>query len=227
MIELLREAIALYNLPFTALLGVVLFYWLLVMVGSLDFDFDLFDFGGGDGLPGEVGDLPSGHAGGGALGGAMLTAGRIFGLTQVPIAIWGSFFILFMWIGSMLLNYRFNGTAGDRDLATAAMLLIPNGIGSVVLTRLVTLPVGRLFGALSRVDDEVMKIEGQTGVVTTVELDEHFGQVQVNQSGAPSLVNARLLVPGPALRKGDRIRVLQPSADGGFYYVEPLSPPSA
>lgn len=226
MIELIREAIALYNLPFTALLGVVLLYWLLVMVGSLDFDFDLFDFGSGDGGVGEVGDLPGGH-GGGALGGAMLSAGRLFGLTQVPIAIWGSFFILFMWIGSMLLNYRFNGAAGDRDLSTAAMLLIPNLIGSVVLTRLVTFPVGRFFGALSQVDDEVMKIEGHTGVVTTVELDERYGQVQVNQSGAPSLVNARLRESAPALHKGDLVRVLQPSHDGSFYYVEPLSPPPA
>lgn len=217
MNELIREALALPNLPLTALLGMMLVYWLLVLVGTLDFDFDLFDLGG----DAAAGDMPGDH--GGALGGAMLTAGRLFGFHQVPIAIWGSFFILFLWSGSMILNYRFNGADGAHALGTAGWLLLPNVLGSLLFTKITTLPVARLFGALSKVDDECRSPERQNGFVTTMELDDRYGQVQVNQSGAPLLINARLRQPG-SLRKGDAVRVLEPSADGHFYFVEPLPP---
>src|SRR5688500_9650676 len=94
VIEFIQAAFALYNLPLTALLGMVMFYWLLVMVGALDFDLDLFD-GGADA------DLGA-HPAGGSLGGAMLSAGRLFGFSKVPIAIWGSFFSLFLWMLAMI-----------------------------------------------------------------------------------------------------------------------------
>lgn len=220
MNELLREALALPNLPLTAFVGVVLIYWLLVVVGTLDFDFDLFD-AGSDVMSGETTELP-GHHGGGALGGAMLAAGRLLGFHQVPIAIWGSFFILFLWVGSMILNYRFNSGDEARELTTAAWLLVPNVVGSLALTKVSMLPVAKLFGALSKVDDEVSRPEHRNGFVTTLELDERYGQVQINQSGAPLLINARLQKPG-VLHKGDAVRVLELSPDGHFYLVEPLS----
>lgn len=220
VIEFIREAIAIYNLPFTALLGAVLFYWVLVLIGALDFDFDLFDFGdGGADLP----DVHTSHAGG-FIGGAMLSVGRVFGFSQVPIAIWGSFFALFLWVGSMLLNYRFNGTLGDRSLTTAALLLIPGGIASLVLTKLITLPFAKLFAAMSGVNTESLMVLNQVGVVTTTVLDHEHGQVQIESSGAPALINARLRADGPTLRKGDHVRVTETHSEGLFYYVEPHHP---
>ncbi|TDU71059.1 hypothetical protein EI77_02177 [Prosthecobacter fusiformis] len=215
MIELFQESLATHNLPLTALLGMVVLYWLLVMIGAFDFDLDLFD--GGADTP----DLSSPHSGG-TLGGAMLSAGRFFGFAQVPIAIWGSFFVLFLWLFGLILNYRLNGAPGDRSLTTAALLLVPGCIGSLALTKLVTLPVGKFFGAMADADSESLIIQGQVGIVTTTSLDERYGQVQVAQGGAPALVNARLHTGPDSLQKGDRIRVLEASPDGSFYYVEPL-----
>ncbi|GAA5145960.1 hypothetical protein GCM10023213_38340 [Prosthecobacter algae] len=217
MIELFQEALAIYNLPLTALLGMVVFYWLMVMVGALDFDLDLFEGGS------EVPDLSADH-GGGSLGGAMLTAGKFLGFSQVPIAIWGSFFILFLWLAGLILNYRFNGDAGDRSLATAALLLIPGGILSLAATKLITYPVAKLFAAMTDVATESLAIVGQDGVVTTTALDHQFGQVQVQQDGAPALLNARLHPGQSPLQKGDRIRVLEASPEGSFYYVESTQP---
>ena len=220
MTELFQEALSLHNLPLTALLGMVVFYWLLVMVGALDFDLDFFD--GGTDAP----DL-SAHSSGGTLGGAMLTAGRVFGFSQVPIAVWGSFFALFLWFFGVILNYRFNGEPGNRDLATAAMLLVPNGIVSLVLTKIVTLPVGKFFGAMANADSESQTIQGHTGIVMTTSLDARYGQVQVDQGGAPALVNARLHPGQHPLQKGDRVRVLEASPEGSFYYVESIPPSSS
>ncbi len=217
MIELIQEAFATHHLPLTALLGMVVFYWLMVMVGALDFDLDLLD--GGSDLP----DLSADH-GGGSLGGAMLTAGKFLGFSQVPIAIWGSFFILFLWLAGLILNYRFNGEAGERSLATAALLLIPGGILSLAATKLITYPVAKLFAAMSDVDTESVAIVGQAGVVTTTVIDDQHGQVEVRQEGAPALINARLHAGQSPLQKGDRIRVLEASPEGSYYYVESIQP---
>lgn len=217
VIEFIREAIAIYNLPFTALLGAAFCYWLLIVIGALDFDFDLFDFGDGSG---DMADVHTSNSGG-FIGGAMLGAGRIFGFSQVPLAIWGSFLILFLWLGSMLLNYRFNGVPGDRSLSTAALLLIPGGIASLVATKLITMPFAKLFAAMSGVNTESLVVLKQVGVVTTTVLDQQHGQVQVEASGAPALLNARLRGDGPALHKGDLVRVVEAAEEGLFYYVEP------
>lgn len=217
MIELIQEAIALYNLPLTLMLGLVVFYWLMVVFGALDFETDLPDFGDGGG---ELSDLSGDH--GGASGGAMLTAGRFLGFSQVPLAIWGSFFVLFLWLFALVLNHRFNGVSGDRDLATAAWFLIPSGIASLVLTKLVTLPVAKLFSAMGDVTTESLAVIGREGTVTTTALDHQHGQIEVGESGAPALINARLREPGPTLVKGDRVRILEASDEGTFYYVEPI-----
>ena len=37
--EILREAITTTHLPYTVLLGLVLFYWLTVFIGALDLEF--------------------------------------------------------------------------------------------------------------------------------------------------------------------------------------------
>lgn len=217
MIEFIQEAIALHNLPLTALLGMVLFYWLMVMIGMLDFDLDLFDMGdAGSDMPDMSVDHPS------SMGGAMMTAGRFLGFSQVPIAIWGSFFILFLWVFGLILNYRFNGVAGDRSLPMAGWLLIPGVLGSLAMTKVITLPVARLVAAMSGASTESVTLLGSTGAVTTTALDDSHGQVEVAQGGAPALINARLRHSGITLQKGDRVRVLEASSSGVFYFVEPL-----
>ena len=222
MNELIQEALALPNLPLTLLLGVILAYWLFVLIGGLDLD--VFDIGGDVDVGADVSDVSS-HPSGAALGGLVFNAGRLLGISQVPLAIWASFFVLFIWAGALILNYRFNGEAGDRDLTRAAFLLLPNLAGSFVLTRLATWPVAKIFGAFSQVSDESSQIEGRLGVVLTTELTDTFGQVQVDPShGAPALVMARLTKPGPALGKGDRVRVIKASPDRSLYFVEPQPP---
>lgn len=217
MTELLQEALALYNLPLTALLVMVVFYWLLVLMGALDFDLEVPDFSdGGSAPPGMTLHDPS------ALSGTLAVAARFMGFGQVPIAIWGSFFVLFSWGASLILNYRFNGIAGDRSLAMAAWLLIPGGIISLLLTKLMTLPLAKFLAALAGSSTESIVIIGHTGVVASMGLDESYGQVEVNQGGAPALINARLPTAGPALQKGDRVRVIQALSEGSFYYVEPV-----
>lgn len=216
MIELIREAFGTHNIIVTMMLGLVVFYWLLVMVGAVDFDLDLFDFGDAGATP-ELPDAPDSSVN---LGGAWLTAGKFLGFSQVPMVVWGSFLALFMWAISLVLNYQFNGEPGNREISTSLMLLVPNFIGSLILTKLATLPVAKLFAAMSDADNESEDVVGRTGTVVSSEVDERYGQLQIAGKGAPLLINVRLDEGSARLSKGDTAKVVSAAADQSFYYVK-------
>lgn len=218
MLELIRESISAHQLPMTVLLGIVVLYWLMVIFGLVDLEGDVFELGDG------VGEGGDGHVGGaGATGGMWVTAGRWLGFSQVPIAVWGSFAVLFTWVGSLILNYRYNGVPGERDGLTAILLMLPSGAISLVMTKLVTMPVGRLFAAMADADLEGVEVVGQVGTVTTGMVDERHGQVQISSKGAPVLLQVRVAAGMRALMRGEAVRVMAGSADGAWYLVEPLS----
>ncbi len=218
MFEFIREAFSAHQLPATMVLGLVILYWLIVMIGGLDFDSSILD--GGD-LP-DVHDV---HHGPSALGGAWVAAGRLLGFAKVPVAVWGSFAVLFTWAAALLLNYYFNGEPGNRDFGRAALLFVPASIIGLVATKIVTLPVGKLFAAMADADTEGVEVIGKTGAVTTSTVDERYGQLQIATGGAPVLLNVRVSAGSAPLKKGDPARVLSASPDGSFYYVEAALPP--
>src|SRR4051812_36522355 len=117
MSEVLAEATRLINLPFTLLLGLILFYWMLVAIGLLDMhlfsdgDFDLhtdahtdldgdgdLDFHGDPHLHGDKGL----HLHGGSWWAGPLT---FVNVGQVPVMIVVSVLSLCLWVGALLSNY--------------------------------------------------------------------------------------------------------------------------
>ena len=88
--ELWEQAILPYNLPLTILLGLVVGFWILTLIGGVSFDADL-DLDA-DTATGDLGDLPA----------AML---RAVNAGHVPVAIVLSVLLLMMWMASIILNY--------------------------------------------------------------------------------------------------------------------------
>jgi hypothetical protein len=215
MLELYQEAIAPHNLPLSLLLSLVVLYWLLVIFGLFGLETELPDLG----EPGA--DLPT-EPGGTPLGGAWLSAGRLIGLAQVPLVVWGSFFVLFLWGFCVIGNFYYNGTPATRSLGTAAWIFGGGIIISLILTKLVTLPVGRLFSAMNEADNESVSVLGQTATVATIELTTSAGQVQLGNVGAPVLLNARLEAGHAALPKGATVVIVSASPDGLFHWVKPV-----
>jgi hypothetical protein len=222
VIELIQEALASYNLPLTMLLGLVVFYWLLVIIGAMDFDVDMPDVGDVDTGPdfSDVSSDSSSHH----VGGAWLTAGRFLGFSQVPIAVWASFFTLFLWAISIVLNYQFNGVPGDRDTGTATMLLLPGALGSLILTKLAIIPVARMLTAMANASTENVTVLKKIGIVTTTQVTQRYGQLQIDGTGAPVLINVRLREGRTPLSKGDSAIVTESSPDGTYHYVEATQP---
>jgi hypothetical protein len=183
MLEVLTESIRYVNLPFTVLLGVVVLYWLFVMLGALDLST------GGDA------DADAHHEGGGS--GWFGHVLHFINVGEVPVMLVASVMILCLWIGSLMTNYYF---AGDSVLLACAFL-VPNLVLSLIVTRYVTLPLRPLFRYLMKEHGEERIVVGQTCQIITSEATETFGQAQIDTSGAPLLINVRT-IDGSALPKG-------------------------
>jgi hypothetical protein len=213
MLELFQAAISPHQLLLSLLLALVIGYWLLVILGALDFETDLpDDFGGAD---------VEAHDGHGInTGGAWITAGRLFGFSQVPIVVWGSFIILFLWFVSLALNQTWNANA---DTLRAFLLLLPNFAISAISTKLITLPVAKLFKAMADADTETEAVIGRSGTVVSIEADATYGQLEISAKGAPLLINVRTQTGAAALPKGAQAQVTSAGPDNTFYFIESLN----
>jgi hypothetical protein len=219
MSELITEALGHHQLPLTILLGFVMLYWILVAAGMLECDVE-------SGTHAHDGSLDHGgspdHSG--ALGAAWATAGRWLGFSSVPLVVWASFFILYLWIAALILNAVFNGQPGERGVITALILVVPSTFASLIMTRLSTWPLGRLFNLLAQAKTEAVEVIGLTGVVTTSAVDERFGRLEITTQGAPVILIVRVAPGERHLARGEHARVMKSSADGA-YLVAPAHVP--
>ena len=215
MFELFQASIQPHQLLLSLLLTLVVCYWLLVLLGALDFEADLPDDLGTDGDAHH--GASSTHALGMSTGGAWLSVGRFLGFSQVPLMVWLSFMILFMWFGSLALNEWYNQAC---SLGQAAWLLLPNLVGSLIVTKLVTFPVAKLFKAMGDADSEAEEVIGRTGVVVSTEADATYGQLEITTANVPLLINVRTQPDAAPLKRGDSAKVTSAGPDNIFYLIE-------
>lgn len=206
------------------LLGLVLGYWLLVIVGVIDAELD----GDGD-FGGEISDGHGhGHAHGSGGAGMSDGGGRVgrsglFNFSDVPLTIAGSFVAIFMWLFSVWGNYYFNGSPGNRSLPVAIVLLFPNGLLSLMCARVAVIPFQKLFRAMRNASTESEAIVGREAKVASVSVDERYGQVEVSTNSVPLLVNARTEAGAEALPRGTRVVITAAAEDGSYYFVRPAA----
>lgn len=214
MFELFQASVSQNQILLTILLGLVVCYWLMVILGVLDLETDVAD-GGADGNI----DMDPGHDA--TTGSIWMSTGRFLGFSKVPIVVWLSFVSLFMWFFSLVLNQYWNPGA---DVSRALLLLPPNFVISVIVTKIVTIPIARLFAAMADADSEGEEILGRSGTVISMEANETYGQIEIPAKGAPLLVNVRCLPGSPALKKGTPVKVTDAGPDNKFYYIESSNP---
>lgn len=211
MLELFQAAISPHQILLTLLLALVVCYWLLVILGAMDFDTDIPDAD-------LDADSDGHHAHDGmSTGGVWLTAGRFLGFSQVPLVVWGSFMVLFLWFGSLVLNQVWNPS---HNTLQAFILLLPNLISSLVITKLVTIPIAKLLNAMTDAGSEPVELVGLTGTVCSIEADITYGQLEVAADGAPLLINVR--THSGTLVKGSRAKISAAGPDNAFYFIESL-----
>ncbi|WP_025273004.1 hypothetical protein [Haloglycomyces albus] len=154
---------------FTVGMGVLLVYWVLVLLGVFDIDaIGPSNSAGSDGFPSSLG----------------------FGIVPTPIIV--SLWILIAWLvtllGSMWLRPS-SGTALWSAVAGSAVLLAGLGLG-ILITKLVALPLSEIFlnpPLIARHD-----LVGRNCIVTTESVSTVFGQGEIPDDGGTShAVNIR------------------------------------
>jgi hypothetical protein len=226
MAELFETCISGANLGPTVLLGMVVLYWLFVIVGVFgldlfDFDFDLDTDVGDVGDIGDVsgdfdGDLDADVTPGGAS--TALSFGAIVlksvNIGKVPLMVWLSAFALSMWLITVL----WDKPATHEDLGRELVILFRNTVLAVMAAKLLTQP---LRGQFEDVEAQHAKdLVGRACAVTTPELTDENGQIRCDTGAAPLLLNARTKKESEPLKKGDSAVIVGYQRDQGIYYVE-------
>ncbi len=237
MIEFFQECIAYVNLPATGMMIMVLLYWMMVMVGvfgldTLDLDFDAdadlgldpglgIDADVGINVDGGVDGAPATTFGGGSSAsgndGFLRSLFDFFYLGEVPIVIIGTFFVLFWWIATYLTNHFWNV---DQSLWIAAAWFLPNAVVSLVLTRFSMIPFSIIFREEPAENKTREELCGQIGKVTTSEVTETFGQMELKINDEPEMILNVRAQPGEKLGKGDAAKIISFNHSNGTFLVE-------
>jgi hypothetical protein len=185
------------TVAFTIPLGVVLLYWLAVLLGGLDLDL----LGGGE--AGEAGDADAGADG----------VLEVLGLGGVPATFALSVLVFLAWtlclLGSGLLGVE-SGLAKTGVAAASLGLAVP-------LAALAVKPLRRFF-VLDRAVEH-RSLVGKVCTVTTLRVDERYGQAEIADGGAGLLVQVRAR-PDTGLARGDAAIVYEYRDE--VFWIAPL-----
>lgn len=194
-------------LPFTILLLVAVAYWIFVITGLLGME--LFDI--------EWDVEADADAGAGGDSFAISTL-KFFHVGEVPIMVIFSFFSLSMWV----ITYLSASYVHDSDIAPWIPILLigPNLLLSLLITRFALLPFRSFFRSLNDVQSARTKIVGQVCLITSLEVTQKHGQAEIAQDG-PSIVLNVKCKKGEQFRKGDAARIDSYCKESNTYLVVP------
>ena len=242
MEQFLAAAFTMPTAIFSVLLGLAILYWLLVVLGL--FDLGIFEGlfegsveGAVEGLAeGMVEGVAEGMAEGVAEGVAdglaegatdaaseAALAGQpgclgLFAVGEVPISISGTLLLVFAWL------FSFGGVALLANLAVTGLLVsIGLGVLAVVLalgsTSVAVKPLRKLF----RMAPVTMRRDliKRLCVLTTLRVDEKFGQAEVDDDGSVLLVQVRCRRKNDMTR-GDRAIIYEYDASNEVFWIAPL-----
>jgi hypothetical protein len=211
MEQLLEVASQFPTVIYSTVLGVVVVYWLIGMLGLVDL-----------GLAGDADlelDVDSDvDVSVGGLTGFMLT----FGLTGVPFTLVISIVTLICWLISFYLQFYILNWLPDGwlyylmgSIASFIIFLI-----SLPLTAIVIRPLKGMFKSVeTTLSDHLV---GNSATIVTGTVSETFGQARLFKNGAEMLLDVRC-DPEHTLKKGDKVLLIEYLTEKYAYIVAPYS----
>lgn len=206
MVSFLDAVVAFPTAIFTTLLGVVAFYWVLALLGLVDFDSGEADLDVDPAMTDP--DL-------GSLAGIIVA----FGLQGVPLSIVFSLLVLLSWtlscLGGMWLLALLSGSVpayvGGTLLALASVSL------AVPITARILKPLRGLFVTHAAISNA--SLVGQYCKVLTQTVDEKSGRAEVLQRGANINIRVWASTPNP-LARGSTARITAYEEKTARYRIE-------
>jgi len=230
MTDFLNALLAFPTVLFTIPLGVVVGYWLTVMVGAVGID--LLDGDVGDfslDAKAGAGEVLEGGAKAAVEGGAKASIEsvkgsasflEVLGFGGVPVTVSVSFLVFFSW----LLSLAFARPARDA-LGALPGVLVSGGLatlcfaGGLFLAGLVVRPLRPLF-AVQQAPRRAALI-GRVCVIASGRVDGKFGHATFEDGGAGLLLNV-VCDKSNALGRGGKALILGYDAARDAYEVEPV-----
>jgi len=210
--SLLTAATAFPTAIYTVLLGVVLVYWLLAIIGMVDFESSGIDLDIETHADASVDDM-----------GTIASYVVAFGLHGVPFSIVVSLLVLVGWTLSFLAGVTLLAWVPTdilKWLVGLVVLMVAFALSIVITARLVR-PLRGLF--VHHNAQSNASLVGQTCRVLTGTVDERQGRAEVAQRGAS--INIRVWSPSPnSLKRGDTALITEYDAGTHRYLVMPLPP---
>lgn len=224
-------------LPYSILLGILVPYWAMVIIGVLDMDsadadadFDAqaeLDADADLDLEGDLateadGDFQAdahvaGDGGPAAGHGWLMSVLGFMNAGDVPLMMVLSILVLGMWGIGMSVTIAL----GLQGWLASALLLAPNLLAGALLTRLITTPLKSVFRRSMR-DGSALSAQHLIGKVCRVvspKADTEYGRAQVDTHGAPLIINIRTR-EGREIARGEEAVIYRYDGDSGIYYVD-------
>ena len=209
MISFIDAALAYPTMIYTALLGLVLFYWLLALVGLVDFAAGGLEIEADLQADADVSDL-------GTLAGYLVA----LGINGVPFSIVVSLMVLLSWLFSCLLGMwllPLVPTALLSAVAGTAVLLLCPLLALPITARLIR-PMRGLFVTHNAMSNQ--ELVGCTCKVLTGRVDEKFGRAEVSTRGAGVNISVWAETPND-LVKGSVARIIEYDPARQRYLIAP------
>lgn len=250
MKELIEAAFSSVNIFPTILFGLIILYWLFVFIGALDMDFLNFDVEGdvdmdvdvdadidvevdadleidadadvdvdADADVGADVDADADTDIGEVEGGVLISLNSVlsfFNLGKVPFMILMSFFTLSMWVISISVNH----ILGNQSTLFSLVLLIPNIILSLIISKVLTTPFAMIYTRMAKNNDDNFKYQGNMCKMIMPATDTKIGQAEINDRGNTFRVNV-LTKEGTKIEKGESGLIINYIASKKCYLVEP------
>jgi len=217
MFEFFQACLAFPTVVFSLLLGVVLIYWLFVFLGALDLE--MLDLGADTEL-----DLDCELDASADAGDADASPRSVFAdwlnrldLTEVPLTVSLSLFLLLAWTLCFVAVETIGPAA--TTLVWGASLATVSTLVSLVLTSrfaLLLKPMFRTHYAPLR-----RSLVGQVCEITTLGVDDGYGQAEVRDGGAGLLIQVRSS-NAERLARGSRALIFNYDATREIFQVKPL-----
>lgn len=177
-------------------------YWLIAILGILDFDFLDIDF-----------DLE------GSDGSGILNALAVFiNLGGVPFAFILSIITLNFWIIVMLMYYLPIKAGG----LVTGILLLPALILSVIITKYEIRPFKDKFVGKKKVNSIANNVLNQKCILKCDLEYGRLGQAEVEQEGASIVINVKVLYEDESFTKDEDAFVLKKDEEKDYYYISKL-----
>jgi hypothetical protein len=189
------------QLPYTVVLGILLFYWIFVIAGA--FDIEIFGIDADTDL--ETPDGP------------LAWVLSWFYVGDLPIMIIITLVVMGIWVAAMATGMALpQGTPGLLRFA-----LIPVNLGVGALAAVPAIKLIAFFWKQNDNAQERIKEEGSLAHLRSALVPGAMGQALIDRRGAPVMLNVKLTEGEEALPAGAEVVVL--AKEGGYFLVKRFS----